>query len=1539
MKVLLIKNGRLYRYSLPKEIKDNYWITDIDSYDNARNLINIIALNGKWALTSNYDTHIVDTTSNLDTVYLNEYTFYTIKNDSEKNYYYLYAIPDVEKDYNTYDIRENGSLIIGQNEGANIIYKNVLVNDIHARLDYNNGLWQITDNNTNSGVYVNDKKIKVTSILKYGDIVFIAGLKIIVMRDFLLINNINNRVIVNSACLSPRIESNSPYNEEEVKDDELNRNLYSKEEYFYRFPRFIEDIYKEEVVIDNPPAPNIKEENSLIMTFGPMFTMGLTSFATAFTTINNISNKTTTWQKSIPSLVVAGSMFLSMLVWPMISRILERKRKAKKENERVRKYTEYLDSKAKEIDGIINKQSQTLKDKYLSLSECANIIMRKKPNLWERSIGQNDFLSLRLGIGNMPIYADIKYSEDGFTLEEDALKEKIKKIVNDRKMLNNVPITYSLIQKNITSIIGDKVLLHEFFKGQLLQFMTFQSYEFLKIVILTNKENSGDFSYMRNLPYLFDNNRQIRFFADEIDETRELSLYLERVYQERKADKRKYQDTPPYYLIITDNYHMYRDIEIINDILKNEENYGFSLMIFSDKLQNLPSECKNFINVNKERSGIFESEISVGNQKEFQTEFCNDININECIRRISNIPIEFNDDDKVLPNSISFLQMYNVGRVEQLNILQRYQINNSQKSLAVPVGVEKSGSLLKLDLQEKYHGPHGLIAGMTGSGKSEFIITYVLSMAVNFSPLDVAFILIDYKGGGLAGAFENRETGARLPHLAGTITNLDVSEMNRSLSSIDSELRRRQKLFNDARDKLGESTVDIYKYQKFFKEGKVDEAVPHLFIICDEFAELKSQQPDFMDELIQTARIGRSLGVHLILATQKPTGVVNDQIWSNSRFRVCLKVQEKSDSNEMIKVPDAAFLKQPGRFYLQVGYNELFALGQSAWCGAQYYPTDKIKKKVDQSVLIIDDIGNVIAQNDDLVKDNIKSNGEELANVLNYVISICKEKNLYAKKLWLEKILPEIYVDNLVLKYNYKEQPFILNPIIGEYDDPSNQRQDLLTINLTKDGNTSIYGSSGSGKELLFSSMVYSLITSHTPEEVNIYIMDFGSGSLGKFRNIPHIGDIIMPTDEEKILNTFNMIEKELEVRKKLFANYNGDYQSYISRSERKIPYILLFINNYDVMADAFDFEERIIKITRECSKYGIIILTSINTTGGMRYRLKQNFHSNIALQFNDQDDYSSIIGNTKKLYPSPFFGRGLVRLDSIYEFQTAHITSLDKINEKIEALKEELNKKYMVKASRIPVVPDIVYISELTSFLHGMKGVPLGINKETISPELFNFKENYTTIISSSDEDDLPIFSKSLVHMLSKISNNSVLVIDIDSKIEDRYNENVIYINDDVNIAMNKLIGNMEMQYNQYVEDGYSKKNIRNNRNMVTIFMNFSKLLLRVNEEDKKKFLDYLMKCKDLGQFDFIIIDKADNLKKLEFETWYRGAVTNSYGIWIGNGIADQTVIKTNVGFKKNNNEIPDGFGIVVKNTKTSLVKLISKDTSNSSSGEEELI
>ena len=217
----------------------------------------------------------------------------------------------------------------------------------------------------------------------------------------------------------------------------------------------------------------------------------------------------------------------------------------------------------------------------------------------------------------------------------------------------------------------------------------------------------------------------------------------------------------------------------------------------------------------------------------------------------------------------------------------------------------------------------------------------------------MGLLLIDYKGGGMANLFKN------LPHLLGTITNLDGSESMRALASVKAELSRRQRVFSE------HGVNHINGYMKLFKAGEAAEPIPHLFIISDEFAELKKEQPEFMKELVSAARIGRSLGVHLILATQKPTGVVDDQIWSNSKFKLCLKVQDESDSKEVLKTPDAASITLPGRAYLPVGNNEIYELFQSAWSGAAYIKEQERDVPLDERIYTGNELGQGELRNQD----------------------------------------------------------------------------------------------------------------------------------------------------------------------------------------------------------------------------------------------------------------------------------------------------------------------------------------------------------------------------------------------------------------------------------------------------------------------------------------------------------------------------------------------------------------------------------------------
>ncbi|WP_255202011.1 FtsK/SpoIIIE domain-containing protein, partial [Streptococcus oralis] len=335
----------------------------------------------------------------------------------------------------------------------------------------------------------------------------------------------------------------------------------------------------------------------------------------------------------------------------------------------------------------------------------------------------------------------------------------------------------------------------------------------------------------------------------------------------------------------------------------------------------------------------------------------------------------------------------------------------------------------------------------------------ILSLAVNFHPHDVAFLLIDYKGGGMANLFKN------LPHLLGTITNLDGAQSMRALASINAEIHRRERLF-------GEFEVNhINQYQKKFKNGEATEPLPHLFLISDEFAELKVNQPDFIKELVSIARVGRSLGVHLILATQKPSGVVDDQIWSNSRFKIALKVADRSDSNEMLHTPDAAEITQTGRAYLQVGNNEVYELFQSAWSGADYQPDKDDMGIEDHTIYLINELGQYEILNEDLSGledvDEIKEVPTELDAIVHHIQLLCEEQEIPpVPQPWLPPLKERITLDELE-----EVQPTVawtqekpLSVLLGMADIPQAQKQEAVSINLSKDGHILLYGSPGTGK-------------------------------------------------------------------------------------------------------------------------------------------------------------------------------------------------------------------------------------------------------------------------------------------------------------------------------------------------------------------------------------------------------------------------------------------------------------------------------------------
>ncbi len=1514
MKLLIFfESANSYQiYSLPNVIDGNYWVQAYDESEVKKNILNIFASDGHWVYLNQQSEKII----------LEFFHFYSVSYKNKN--VVLYTLPLYNSTLEIFLFQSLDKFSVG-NSDADIVYSDYQDKVLFAK---KNNSWIMQCSNAQNPVYVN-QILTSGKLLESGDHIFINGLNIYVLGSYFAIDNPNDkRKIVQSQITSLPI----PTLKESV-DNQLDiESIYEKKDYFYRSPRFRNVISEVSITIDAPPTSGVKEELPFLLQMGSMLTMGMSSMVTLFLSLSGVFRGETTLRNSLPGIVLGSSMLVGMLCIPILTRRYQKKQTLKNEQLRQEKYMEYLAMKKQEIYRIIEEQQQSLNANSVSLEQCMDIILHHRRNLWERKIDHDDFLTAHIGIGEIPAKIKVNFPEEHFSLDNDNLRKEVFQMTKEPRMLKNVPINVSFVQKNVCAILGNFELIPSFLNTILLQFIAFHSYEDVKFVILTDKDSSYKWKNLKKLPYLWNNERTFRYYGETKEEIFSVCAKLNEEFENRfidqdsgKLNNKDYTNFLPYYVIITDNFESIRDFDFVKNVLKSKVNYGFSFLIINQRLMGLPNECNSFINVDANQSGMIENELATDRQQVFQAEFLN-VSLNPIFQAICNIPIEFTKKQGSIPDNVSFLEMYNVGNVEQLNALNRWKTNHSYETLQAPVGINQNGGLFVLDLHEKAHGPHGLVAGMTGSGKSEFIITYILSMALNYHPDDVSFVLIDYKGGGLAGAFENKELGIKLPHLAGTITNLDTVEIKRSLASIESELKRRQRLFNEAREQTNESTINIYKYQKLYHQGLVKTPIPHLFIISDEFAELKSQQPEFMTQLISTARIGRSLGVHLILATQKPSGVVDAQIWSNSKFRVCLKVQDRSDSMDMIKVPDAASLSTVGRFYLQVGYNEFFAMGQSAWTGAPYYEMKERKAKIDSSIDFVDNVGKIIKtveQEDATAKASFK--GEELPAVLKYISDLAQKEQIQIEPLWLPPIPEFITTTELEKKYHYKSLPYIIDEIIGEYDSPSTQSQALLTLPMTKEGNVLLYGASGSGKENFITTFITSSILHHTPDEIQFYIMDFGAETLKMFLDAPHVGDVVFSSDTEKVTNLFKMLNEIIQIRKSKFMNFGGTFESYNAKNEKKEPNIVVILNNYENFKELFEnFEEELVSITREATKYGIYFLISVLNSNSVRIKLFQNFKSIYSLQLNNEDEYANILGNVQKNYPSKKFGRGITRIrGEVYEFQTAHICEKEKVVEVVPNLCLKLKQYYKTYAKRIPVLPDNVYYSSLSVPYNTLDQLVVGVAKDTLELARFNFQSRLIQIVTAQEFESLQSFTYGLIDSFEHLSNHSVFVLDSEAHLDAKKVHTKYYytkkIQDVFQYAYDYL-EKLEKDYESNQKDEARKEKYTH----LTLVVYGIEEFLEIIKKRKEDFEHMLQIGHDLEKFNLVLFDASYVLKKYEMESWYRDYVMNNQGIWVGNGITDQFVLKLSKTPKYCYDEISLEYGYVVRNGSPTLVKLL---------------
>ena len=1129
-----------------------------------------------------------------------------------------------------------GPVLIGRSEDMDICLDiNLAVSRKAAAIRCDEaGTRYLEDLSGKTGVYVNGKRITSHKLCP-GDEIYIMGTLMVYYPDKLLLP------AAAKTSLQP-MESIEllPPARQEARDS------------YVRTPRIVKSLEKGHITIDPPPPPMADKSIPYLLNVGPSLTMSLAMLVSVGVAINNAVNGGSTGTL-ITSAVTAVSMLLGALLWPSLMRRYNKKQAQKYEAYRVSRYTAYLKEKESLIQKKYDRNTRILNENLMpGPAALRDIATQKDHRLWERTPKDADFLSVRLGLGTQKFTVDIETPPDNFTLDEDPLLRKAMALGKKYATMHDVPVTLSLRDKKVVGVIGD---VAEMFRLLVANLATLYAPDEVKLVLVYGEANAKIAQWANELPHVWSNDRKRRYVATGRDEANVLFADLEEEITAREASLSKEDSWTPYYVVLMLDESLVEGIPFRRHLVNAANKVGLSCVFFGRYFHHIPKECNVIIQKDADECGIYVKNENDNRLVTYTPDSVSDEDLHQIMAGINRIPFKAERAVSGVPERVTFLDMYRVGNVPDLEILNHWHTNTSEKSLAAPVGIKSGGEVFSLDIHEKHHGCHGLVAGTTGSGKSEFLQAYILSMMIRYSPNEVAFVLVDFKGGDMARPF------LKAPHLAATISNLSGNTLHRALVSLQAEVRRRQQAFNEAARQLSVDKIDINSYHKYFKEKKLDKPLPHLVIVIDEFAQLKSQHPEFMAKLIDIAQVGRSLGIHLILATQRPNGVVDPQIRSNSRFKVCLKVLDKQDSSDMIGRPEAALIKQPGRAYVQVGYDEIFEQIQSGYSGAEYVKKPGYTDEESISIRMVSWPAESIRTAKRLTGEE-KTGRTQLEETVSDLVALAEAENLRVKPLWAAPLPAQLLLEEesgVPTEFNpaaWDRSGYLPVPC-GRVDDVENQCQYPYKVDLLEQGHLAIYGASCTGKTTLIQSLLFLLVMRHSPAQLHTLVLDFGGKGLQNIAQLPHCAAYVEGDNAQEVEAVLQTVQQLISERQKQFAKYNcTNFVSYQESPGEKLPMILLILDNYAAFRErAPRCEDLLVQIVSAARACGIYLIVTGNSKGAIFYKVTEHISNRIVLNMNDSGAYRDILNLPVPVQPDTLRGRCLTALGKrVLEVQIA---------------------------------------------------------------------------------------------------------------------------------------------------------------------------------------------------------------------------------------------------------------------------------------------
>lgn len=1088
---------------------------------------------------------------------------------------------------------------------------------------------------------------------------------------------------------------------------------------FQRSPRLFPAMPDDEVEIQSPPSIPSRPTSSLVAVLLPLGFMVLAlGLSVAF-----LATNASYLLLSVPLMLGSGMVGI-------INYNSERKKYKLSLAEREDLYRAHLAERRALLIELSEKQRQVSTQIHAPYAYCLSITRRQSPadsrHLWERSSGLErpvdpDFLDLRVGIGQLPSSFSVKPpSARSQVGEVDIQYEQAVRLVQEFQHVDNVVVSLPMTKVGSAGLVGRRPSVLDAARALLVQLATYHAPNEVKIVALLPADELVEWEWLRWLPHVWDDERKHRFLAATPEEARALlsTLYpsLQRRALGRAQDETKVVHQPYYLFLFADpaHYTATADTSVIGPLLHllqtQGKNIGAYSLFLNERADALPSACGAIVDL----SGETHLKLIGPPTQEFKlTQDRVDINqVDLFARAMAPIRLKPLSTQADLLTNITLTNLLDINLLEKFPLSQFWKQRDSHLKLEVPLGKDAGGGNVFLNFQDSAHGgdgSHAMVGGTTGTGKTRFLQTMIVLLAAHHHPQDVNFILVDYKGGDLLKGLEH------LPHVVDTLANLEKQSaqavlIERLFVCLEAELRQRRNLLEGR---------DISKYQQDTLLGKTRKPLSHLFVVIDEFAEMIRNSPDkgaTTKRLVSIGATGRSLGVHLVLATQDPSGVVTDDLRTNINIRLCLRMGSRQASMDILRLPDAyenISGTQVGRAYLQTGNNDRFVPFQVAWGGDVYKPG--------QSSALTGMLRQVAlnGQRTPLQNSSLASSEQQdtqLAAMTSQIQKMAETLGLKKQKSPLSPPLAStVFLTDLRVGepgwngLGWQEPPGYVwrAPIIGQYDDPSNQVQDPLRLPLGTDGHLAVYGEPGSGKSSFVQTLVTSLSLSYPPEKLHMYLLDFGGQRLLTLKNFPQVGDVFLGEETERIRRFFRYLVREVKKRKSLFASIGAaNLQDYCESTQSNLPTLVIVLEDYAAFYKvcqnrSLDFDDSLANLIRDSISYGIYFVLTMASPMELKSHLANVV--SLAITFHlANPDYTAALGMpTGGLIPAPIPGRGLIKSQPPLEFQTALPVSGNSDPERNQALKaliDHMNQAWqgMPVPPSFPPIPEVIGLSQI---------------------------------------------------------------------------------------------------------------------------------------------------------------------------------------------------------------------------------------------------